>query len=245
MQHVKPTRAPWGSLPDVVIEAAIPPVKGHPDYAAAKAGDADAAVRLVAATFDQTTVAVLGSWAGQRPVILLPVHALEETGVNAIPLAFAEELGRRLGWPVSTGVVQTNVVGHTGASGYARLARQALFEGEVEPGADHVLVDDFIGQGGTLANLRGHVLAARGGVVGAAVLTGKLHSAKLALSPETLDELRRKHGPDLEGWWRDRFGHAFDCLTESEARYLARTPDAQRIRDQLAEEEREGDRGED
>ncbi len=243
MLRVHPLRAPWDHLPDVVIVAPIPDVKGHPDYAAAKAGDAAAAVRLVSDTLDSSAVDRVRSWAIGGPPVLLPVHALEETGVNAIPLALAEDLGRRLGWPVSTSVVQVNVVGHTGASGYARLARQALFDGDVQSGVEHVLVDDFIGQGGTLANLRGHVTARGGRVVGAVVLTGKLHSAKLALSLETLADLRRKHGPELEGWWQDRFGHAFDGLTESEGRYLTRSEDAQRIRGHLAEAEREGDRG--
>jgi hypothetical protein len=102
---------------------------------------------------------------------------------------------------------------------------------------DHILVEDFVGQGGTLANLRGHILRHGGDSVGATVLTGKLHSTQLTLSASTLGELRRKHGPELERWWRDRFGHGFDSLTESEARYLARTPDAERIRDRVAAEQ--------
>jgi hypothetical protein len=162
MQRAHPVRTPWDDPLHVAIIAPVLEVKNHPDYAAAKAGDADAAVRLVAATLDQNVVDLVRSWSPVAAPVLLPVHALEETGVNAIPLALAEELGRRLGWPVSTSVIQVNVVGHTGATGYARLARQALFDGDVLPDADHVLVDDFIAQGGTLANLRGHVLEAGG-----------------------------------------------------------------------------------
>lgn len=44
---------------------------------------------------------------------------------------------------------------HTGANGFGRLARQPFFEGVVTAGQDYVLVDDFVGMGGTLANLRG------------------------------------------------------------------------------------------
>jgi hypothetical protein len=245
MQRVLPVRVPWDDLADVVIAAEVPAVKEHPDYAAAKSGDADAAVRLVDATLGPDAVDRVRAWSTKVAPCLLPVHALEETGVNAIPLALAKELGRRLGWPVSTAVVQVNVVGHTGANGFARLARQAVFDGKVEPGVDHVLVDDFIGQGGTLANLRGHVVSRGGLVRGAIVLTGKVHSSKVALSHGTLAELRRKHGQDLERWWQERFGHAFDGLTESEARYLTRTEDAERVRDRLAEAEREGNRHQD
>jgi len=54
------------------------------------------------------------------------------------------------------------------------------------------------------------------------------------LKIETLDELRLKHGKELEEWWYQRFGFGFDCLTESEARYLLKTPDADRIRNKIA-----------
>lgn len=244
VKRIHPPRAPWDELPDVVLHAPIPVVKQHPDYADAKAGDADAALRLVRDTISDEAVEKLRRHGIPSAPVLLPVHALESTGVNAIPLALAEEIGRRLGWTVVRSVVQTNLVGHTGASGFARLARQAAFGGAVTA-VDHVLVDDFIGQGGTLANLRGHVIGAGGRIVAATVLTGKLHSAKLSLEPSTLSDLRRKHGAELEAWWRDRFGHGFDCLTESEARYLLRTPDADRIRDRTAAEEHEGDLGPD
>ena len=41
-----------------------------------------------------------------------------------------------------TNVVQTNVVGHTGADGYGRLARQAAFGGAIERGRKYVMVMD-------------------------------------------------------------------------------------------------------
>lgn len=90
--------------------------------------------------------------------MLASAHAYEREGVNAIPTALAELLGERLGLAAETGIVQTNVVSHTGADGWGRLARQAAFDGAVEPGCEYILVDDFVGQGGTLANLRGHIL---------------------------------------------------------------------------------------
>ena len=49
-----------------------------------------------------------------------------------------------------------------------------------------------------------------------------------------LDELRKKHGTELENWWLARFAHAFDALTESEARYLARTETADIVRNRVA-----------
>jgi len=242
MTELKPARRPWGPFPDVVILAEIGAVKEHRCYPAAKAGDADAAKSLVADNLTAEGVARIRALTGGRRPTLLSVHAVEGSGVNAIPEALADMLARRLELPVEHTVVQTNVVGHTGATGFARLARQAAFDGDVVPGDDYLLVDDFIGQGGTLANLRGFVEAHGGRVVGAVVLTGKPHSARLALRRDTLAALRGKHGPELEAWWDSRFGHAFDGLTESEARYLHRTPTAHAIRDRIAAEEQAGDR---
>jgi hypothetical protein len=139
-----------------------------------------------------------------------------------------------LGWPVDTGVVQVNVVSHTCADGFSRLARQAEFAGAIRPGCEYVLVDDFVGMGGTLANLKGHVERHGGKVLAAVCLTGKLHSAKLKPTPQRLQELRSRHGTDLENWWIERFAHDFDALTESEARYLARTEAADTIRNRIA-----------
>lgn len=98
---------------------------------------------------------------------------------------------------------------------------------------DYVLVDDFVGMGGTLANFRGYIKAQGGTVVAAVTLTGKPYSAKLALDESQLQELRKKHGTELETWWQESFNHTFDCLTQSEARYLARSPDADTIRDRV------------
>ena len=94
-------------------------------------------------------------------------------------------------------------------------------------------MDDFIGQGGTLANLKGYIESKGGKVVLATTLTGKSYSAKLTPSIETILRLRQKHGNELENWWRQTFGYSFEQLTESEARYLERSDDALSIRDRL------------
>lgn len=230
---MKPPRSPWGAFPDVLIHAGESVVKQHPAYRAAKSGDDLAAGVLVRDTIDAGKVRALADLrAGSTPV-LVSAHAFEQAGVNAIPEALADELGRRLGWAVDSNVVQSNIVSHTGADGFSRLARQAAFDGPVLPGAEYVLVDDFVGMGGTLANLRGYLLAGGGKVLAAVALTGKGYSARLALTARTLDQLRNSHGADLEKWWQGRFAHAFDALTESEARYLARTADADTVRNRI------------
>jgi hypothetical protein len=127
------------------------------------------------------------------------------------------------------------------ATGWQRLASAPLFEGAVVAGQRYFLVDDFVGQGGTLANLRGHIVHHGGHVVGAACLTGRVDSSKLALALQTLEGLRHKHGPELEAWWVETCGYDFACLTESEARYLFRVENADTVRARLAEARSERD----
>ena len=245
MNH--PPRVPWGAFPDAIILAAEPVVKGHPEYAKAKSGDIGAARVLVAELvgqdgFEAVKSLLLRGGPGQHALpTLVSAHAQERDGINAIPIGLATLLGTRLGLPTEATVVQTNVVSHTGASGYGRLARQARLSGELQPGREHVLVDDFVGQGGTLANLRGWIHDVGGRAIGATVLTDKNYSARLNPSKEQLDALRERHGVELEQWWHDQFGHSFDCLTQSEARYLERSPNAETIRNRLAAAKQEGD----
>jgi len=234
-------RTPLHDFPDVIIHATETAVKTHPRYKEAKAGDSEAAFELVQATINDEQVEKLRILLNGRKPLLASAHAYESEGVNAIPEAFADELAQRLDLVVDSGIVQTNVVAHTGANGFGRLARQPVFEGAVTPGQDYVLVDDFVGMGGTLANLRGYIEAQGGKVVGDVTLTGKPYSAKLSLDKAQLQELREKHGKELETWWQENFGHAFDCLTQSEARYLTRSPDVDTIRDRIAAAKQTGD----
>lgn len=233
MNIIKPIRSDWGDFPDVLIQTDESTVKQHPNYPAAKAGDVVAAKQLVTDVLTPNAIDRIKNALGGNKPFVTPVFAEEQAGINRIPAVFAEVLGNHLQLPVYDEIVQINKVGHTGASGYHRLAYPALFGGEVEPNASYLLVDDFIGQGGTLANLKGYIESKGGCVVLSATLTGKPYSAKLAPSIEILVKLRQKHGDELENWWRNTFGYGFDQLTESEARYLERSDDADIIRDRI------------
>lgn len=124
---------PWGEFPDVLIHASESAVKQHPHYWDAKTGDAVAADLLVCDTLNPAqTKALAGLLTGHRP-ILVSAHAYEKNGVNAIPEVLADELAKRLGRDVDGGIVQVNVVSHTGADGFSRLARQAEFDGAIQP----------------------------------------------------------------------------------------------------------------
>lgn len=228
-------RRPWNAFPALWLHAEENAVKNHPYYQAAKSGNPASALELVRSMISDDCLDDLSRSLSDLSPILVSAHAVESHGVNAIPQAMAGYLGSMLSWTVESSIVQTNVVGHTGANGFSRLARQAEFDGMVSQDASYVLVDDFVGQGGTLANLRGFLLNCGARVVGGTVLTGKSYSAILSCDEQQIVQLREKHGSGLESWWIERFGFDYGCLTRSEARYLLNTSTSQRIRNRITE----------
>lgn len=223
-------------MPDAVIAAEHGAMEKHKRYKAAKAGDPDAAYEVVRDTLTDDAVRRIMEQAGDSTPTIVPVHAEEASGRNKIPLAFAEQLSAKTGWPVSTSVVQATRAKRTGADGFYRIANPPEFAGEIESGRDYLLLDDTLAQGGTIANLKAHIEAQGGNVVGATALTGKKYSAKLAPSKTNLNLLRSRHGDSLDRWLQDTVGYGYESLTNSEARYLAQVKghDADSIRDRIA-----------
>ena len=231
------TRTPWPeTFPDVVVHTDVRSRDAYVDYHAAKAGDADAALVLAIGLISDPAVAALRRLVGDRPVLLLPVVAEEAAGFNAIPDAMAQVLSRDLNLPVVTGeIVQINKVGHTRAKTFQRIVTPALFDGPVEADANYVLVDDHVGIGGTLANLRGHIETNGGTVIAMTALTESRDARRISLRPETLAMLRERHGQALDNLWRTQFGYGLDCLTEAEAQNLCRQQSVAAIEDFLAQ----------
>jgi hypothetical protein len=229
----KPSRFPWEEdFPPVLIHAQRSEVTTHPWFAAARSGDVDAAALLVADTVSGEVVDRLAALAKDARPVLASRHAQQCDGLNVLPDVLAHALHALLGWKVDTELVQANIVDHAHDPGFAHLARQAVFDGNVQAGRAYVLVDDFIRQGGTLANLRGHILRHGGKVLGATVLTGNVSAAVLQPPPDVLQELRARHGP-LENWWEEHFGYRFDCFTAVEARFLAASADTGHVRSSI------------
>ena len=182
-----------------------------------------AALRLVTDLLNDAQIERLRDVMAGRRVVLIPVYAEEAVSINRLPLAYAEVLADRLGAAVDTGIVQAAKVGRTQADGFQRLALQPPFDGKAPAGFSWAIVlDDTLTQGGTLANLCGHLGAQGIEVIAATALTGKRYSAKLSLQSATLGEVKARY-VDLESWWIKIFGYGFDRLTESEARYLLKS----------------------
>ncbi|HIF2701943.1 TPA: LPD38 domain-containing protein [Salmonella enterica] len=239
----KPVRTTWQKdFPDVVLHARLGDATAHRDYEAAKAGDKDAAYRLVSEILTKDAVDKIRNIIGNREVLLAAVHAEEASGRNKIPQAMADILGKVLHQEVDDSLIQTKLVGRTGQDGFGRLANQPEFAGNVRSDLPYFILDDTLTQGGTLAGLKGYIESHGGRVIGASALTGKQYSARMALSPQTLSQLREHFGgTGLENWWKQQHGYGFDGLTESEANYLLRAGDADKIRDRVLAARQTGD----
>lgn len=214
-------RSDWNNFPDVVLMHSKSTISGHALYQAAKGGDLTAAVALVDDYLNDGALDEIGKLlAPHENVRLLPVHAVEMSGRNKLPAAYAAWLEQTFGLPVEYGIVQADKVGRTGADGFERLVKSVRFDGKVAAGQKYLLIDDAVTQGGTIADLRGYIESSGGIVVGVTALMGKPHSARLAITKPTLGQLRKSLGRDFEAWWQEQFGYDFSKLTESEARYI-------------------------
>jgi len=231
----KAPRVPWRDFPEVIVSADLSEARNHPDYAAAKNGDVDAAYRFARDTLTESALAQLRALIANRNPILASIHAIEAgERRNAIPEMLAKVLADRFDLSVDKSIVQSNIVHHTGAGAFHRMAFQPVFDGSVESGRDYLIADDNIAVGGTIANLRGFIEARGGRVIGATTLTESGPSGKVALRPETLQALRQKHGDTLNNYWQTEFGHGIETLTESEARHLLKAENVDAIRNRIA-----------
>src|SRR5579871_268095 len=83
---------PWPeNFPNVVVQRGSSDklrMRAHPDYAAAKAGDLDAARRVVRDTLNPARVEELRALIGDRRPIVVPVHAEEAAGRNKLPVVY-------------------------------------------------------------------------------------------------------------------------------------------------------------
>jgi GGDEF domain-containing protein/adenine/guanine phosphoribosyltransferase-like PRPP-binding protein len=227
------------NIPDAVIGGVLGDLSTHSDYAAAKAGDIDASIRIADEVITPELIHQIKQQIGKARPIVQPVFAIESSGQNKIPIAAAASIAKALGLPVGTDIVQSSSPKRTQLTGLDRIFRRPEFAGDVADGESYLLVDDTLTQGGTFAAMVDHIESRGGMVIGTVALTGKQYSAKIALSEQTLGNLREKFG-DIEQQFQRATGHGFDVLTESEARYLINFKPADAVRDRILAEGRQG-----
>src|SRR5208282_5783599 len=109
------------------------------------------------------------------------------------------------------------------------------FEGKVFRGAEYVLIDDHVGLGGTLANLKGYIESGGGRVVAMTTLTESSGARLIALQTDTRNVLKDRHGEAFDELWKEQLGHGLDCLTNIEGRVLGREQTVDAIRDRLTQ----------
>lgn len=214
-------RSKWQDFPNVFIAQTSSPITNSLYYHDAKQGDAQSALLLVGHIVHNEYILEIGNFLKNfDDVIVLPVHAEEKSGKNKIPMAFAKLLQEMLELELENDIIQISKSQRTSANGVGRLLKRVLFDGVVKNGRNYFIVDDVITQGGTLADLKGYIESSGGRVIGAGTLSGKVHSAKLAISKPTLGLLKQQAGTEIEKFWLQQFGYGYESFTESEARYL-------------------------
>jgi hypothetical protein len=222
-----PARSAWQYIaPDALVhnERGRGRAANHPDLKAAKAGDVDAAARMVDDLWNDDVLSKTRAEIGDRKPTIVPVAAETSVGTNALPVAFAHKLARELGLPLGTDILKVNRTDRTGSSAIYRLVTRSEFDGPVKLGQEYVIVDDFLTQGGTLADLKGYIEGKGGKVILATALQSSPDSAGFAPKPEQLAALRKAH-PDIDAIWQKEAGHGINGLTRSEAEFLLRKPE--------------------
>ena len=212
------------------------PLKAHPDYRAAKAGDPAAAVRLVMALAEPLGQRIAGKF--PPDAVFVAPHAREATGDNAIPQVLARAMANLAGGQADLGIVQRTRVFHTGADPMERLNNPAQFDGPVQRGGHYVLVDDVTTMGGTLAELAHYIQANGGAVAGVVVMVNAARSGRLVPERRVIAALEKRYGNAI----REIFGIDPAALTAEEARYLIGFRSADEIRNRSLAAKQETDR---
>lgn len=180
----------------------------------AKSGDIDAAVELVNKIVNPETIVNLKE--KYPDAIICPVIALEKSGTNKLPFAYANYFHEN-GFEIETHIFQNVKAYYTGANTLKRIENRVRFIGEVQKGKDYILIDDHVDFGGTLRDLKDYIETNGGKVVAFSSLTSINQNVRISLSKETIHELE-KYGDKLDdtlkyfGVTDNKYG-----LTESEA----------------------------
>lgn len=208
-------------------------IKADPDYKAAKAGDIEAAARMIPRVVRPETLDEAREKFGEGATYV-PVVAEEATGKNAIPSLTAQYYAEATGGHVDTGITQVSRAYHTGARPLERLISRPVFDGPVVKGRRYVLVDDVSVMGGTLAELANHIRAQGGEVVGVATLVNASRTGQYAAKPVHSRLIEGRFGDEIR-----KHGVEPSALTGDEAQYLLGFKDADGLRDSIAKATRE------
>lgn len=213
-------------------------------HEAAKAGSNEAALKLVQNILGDERIGKKANpkWEKLRALaeahpgaIVVPVHAEEATGRNKIPAQYALMIEKITGLHAEWRIVQSVRAHHTGANAADRMTRRAALDGQVESGAEYILVDDHVTQGGTLNELRKYIQSHGGKVVAVTTLTASQFSDNLAISRDAVLGLYAKFGNNLDEELKTAgIANGVAELTQSQARELLKLR-VETFRDRIAQ----------
>jgi len=217
---------------NATLHTSMSKLTGHPEYKKAKAGDARAAISLVRDLVKPEKILNLKK---QYPdAVVVAPHAEEAAGKNAIPRVLAEAY-RDAGFEVNTDIVQSNRAARTEKDSPLRLVARPEFDGKVQAGRKYILIDDALGQGGTMSELR-HFIENNGGEVAAvSALTSGIYGSKIKPDTQIIKKIEDKHGrQQTEKFLREHnIAGKLEALTQKEAHYIARQPSLDDLRDRI------------
>lgn len=229
---------PWpADFPKAFAHTTVGKVTGHPDHAAAKAGDLDAARRLVDDLLKPERVAEITK---RFPnAIIVPVIEQEKSGINAIPYAIAEAY-QDAGLQMDENFHQVGRAKRSGLDAAQRLLARKEFSGEVVKGGKYILVDDILTQGGTIHEMYHHIVNNGGEVAGVVSLAFSAGSNIIAIQAPTINKLAMRFGRGKLERILDEFNIAgtIEALTESEGNAILRFKSLDSLRNRLDEANR-------
>lgn len=197
----------------------------NPDYLAAKAGNYDAAIKLIQEKIKPGAIMDLNKLLekeDKNQIELVSVVAKEANGNNKIPNAISVILSKKLGIPINQTIVQAEKVGRTGRGIDHRLAFIPTFQGKVNPDKRYIIIDDTVSVGGTLAALRGYIEKEGANVIAGFVMTGYEQALNLKPNEKILNKLFSKHEKEQTNeFCKTEFGFSASCLTQGEAGQIA------------------------
>jgi orotate phosphoribosyltransferase len=212
-------------------------LKAHPNYEAAKSGDAIAALRLVSDLLpDKMLRAARRRWPG---AVFLFGTAYTDWGINHLPAALAWRLSQVSGGEVAF-LTQRSRGQRTGTSAARRMLCRPLFQGNIEANRRYVLVDDVVVLGGTLAEMANVVRQQGGNIAGIAVLVNASRANHLHSVKSQVNLLRLKYGNEVE----KILSIKLEALTRQEAKYLAGFRHIDALRNRLVRAKNERGAGE-
>lgn len=188
--------------------------------------DAEAAKSVVEATFDDIYLTrvrlmlhTLDAQGIERPILVAPSR---EGGRNALACAAAEYLGGRLGLEVDTNITQLESPSRKAMYKLDKLFNFPAFSGSVVPDRHYVPVDDMLGTGGTIAELRSYIMNNGGKYAFSCCMassSGQDHL--LNNTPKQVSDIVEALGQNVTEWFQATAQIRLSALTRVESYLLA------------------------